>query len=275
MTFIRTWKSPQIFVVIVGLSLSCMAGATSEPLGVIVQTAKPYDAVIAGIEGLGGTVTIQYVNADAIAAQIPADRFADLMRLNGVDAVEKDMIVELSKPNEKGRGRREKKDTTIEPSTPSAPNEQTRRQALRADNVQLLDGDAAAAMLGGDLPDNYYSYLSQVTGAQDTWADTGAGADSLVAVIDTGTDASHVCLAGRVLAGPDFSTDQGTIFEGSTLSSNNFHGTFVGGTGTAVYLRANRDIYNADINGITRWQFTLDALGDFISGNVYSCNVQR
>ena len=52
-------------------------------------------------------------------------------------------------------------------------------------------------------------------------------------------------------------------------------GTFVGGTGSAIYLRANRDIYNADINGITRWQFTLDALGDFISGNVYSCNVQR
>ncbi|MCH9027750.1 MAG: S8 family serine peptidase [Proteobacteria bacterium] len=230
MTLIRTWKSPQIFILIVGLGLSSIAGATSEPLGVIVQTAKPYDAVVAGIEGLGGTVTIQYVNADAIAAQIPADRFADLMRLNGVDAVEKDMIVELSTPNGKGRGRREKKDTTVEPSTPSAPNEQTRRQALRADNVQLLDGDAAAAMLGGDLPDNYYSYLSQVTGAQDTWAATGAGADSLVAVIDTGTDASHICLAGRVLAGPDFSTDQGTSFEGSTLSSNHFHGTFVGGT---------------------------------------------
>ena len=100
MRLIRTWKSPQIFLAIVGLSLSCIAGATSEPLGVIVQTAKPYDAVIAGIEGLGGTVTIQYVNADAIAAQIPADRFADLMRLNGVDTVEKDMIVELSTPNE-------------------------------------------------------------------------------------------------------------------------------------------------------------------------------
>ena len=52
-------------------------------------------------------------------------------------------------------------------------------------------------------------------------------------------------------------------------------GTFVGGTGSAVYLRANRDVYNADIGGITRWQFTIDALGDFVNGNVYSCNVQR
>ena len=206
MSFIRTWKNPQIFVAIVGLSLSCIAGATSEPLGVIVQTAKPYDAVIAGIEALGGTVTIQYVNADAIAAQVPADRFGDLMRLNGVDAVEKDMIVELSTPNEQSL------------------------QAQRADNVQLLDGGAVAAALGGDLPDNYYSYLSQVTGAQDTWADTGFGADSLVAVIDTGTDASHVCLAGRVLAGPDFSTDFPGPLAGSTVVTHHFHGTFVGGT---------------------------------------------
>lgn len=227
MTFSRAWKSPQIFVVIVGLSLSCIAGAISEPLGVIVQTEKPYDAVIAGIEGLGGTITIQYVNADAIAAQIPADRFADLMRLNGVDAVEKDMIVELSAPNEQSlQAQRADKSMFIELST----SKKKGRKAQRTDNVQILDGDAVAAVLGGDLPDNYYSYLSQVTGAQDTWADTGFGADSLVAVIDTGTDASHVCLAGRVLAGPDFSTDLGGPFEGSTVVTNHFHGTFVGGT---------------------------------------------
>ena len=52
-------------------------------------------------------------------------------------------------------------------------------------------------------------------------------------------------------------------------------GTFALGTGSAVYLRANRDVYNADIGGVTRWQFTLDALGDFVSGNVYSCSVER
>ena len=52
-------------------------------------------------------------------------------------------------------------------------------------------------------------------------------------------------------------------------------GTFALGTGSAVYLRANRDSYFPDVAGSTRWQFTLDALGDFISGNVYSCSVER
>ena len=85
------------------------------------------------------------------------------------------------------------------------------------------------------------------------------------------------------LAG-DFSQDPNFFFEYSpsvvpdtdaSWRQTTITGTFAGGTGTALYFRANRDIYNADIAGVTRWQFTIDALGDFVIGNVYSCNVRR
>ncbi|MFQ5535410.1 MAG: S8 family serine peptidase [Sphingomonadales bacterium] len=191
-------------VVAIGFLLGSAVSAGDPLVDVIIHTAKPYGAVIASIEELGGTVTFEYQNVDGIAARIPADKFGDLSRLRAVDAVEKDIIVNLPTPRD-----------DIPSSVP-------------LDNARLLDAPAVASELG-ELPENYFSYLSQATGAADTWADTGAGADSLVAVIDTGTDASHVCLAGRVIAGPDFSTDFGTPDEGSTLSTNNFHGTFVGG----------------------------------------------
>lgn len=52
-------------------------------------------------------------------------------------------------------------------------------------------------------------------------------------------------------------------------------GTFSLGTGQAIYLRANRTSYTADLFGTTtRWAFTLDALGEFVIGNIYSLNVQ-
>ncbi|MEE8199873.1 MAG: S8 family serine peptidase [Candidatus Acidoferrales bacterium] len=202
--------------VLAGPSSDSEAAGNHNLLGVIIHTAKPYNSVIAKIEKLGGTVTIQYKNVDAIAAKVPADKFALLASLRGVERVEKDYIVELSPPNERSLEAR----------------------ALNMDDYQLHNAESLAAEFG-ELPDNYYSYLSQVTGAADTWAATGAGASSLTAVIDTGTDASHVCLAGRVIAGPDFSPDVGTPFEGSTLVTNNFHGTFVGGviaTGNGCFI---------------------------------------
>ena len=53
-------------------------------------------------------------------------------------------------------------------------------------------------------------------------------------------------------------------------------GTFSVGTGSAVYLRADRTSYDPSIFAVaTRWTFALNALGEFVSGNVYSCNVQR
>jgi subtilisin family serine protease len=78
-------------------------------------------------------------------------------------------------------------------------------------------------------PASHASYLGAFTGAVDVWPETGLGEGRVVAVIDSGTQADHVCLRGRVIAGPDLSTDAGTPFEGSTRVDNFFHGTFVAG----------------------------------------------
>ena len=40
----------------------------------IIHTAKPYDKVVDTIEALGGTVSVRYQNADAIAATVPASK---------------------------------------------------------------------------------------------------------------------------------------------------------------------------------------------------------
>ncbi|MCH8202611.1 MAG: S8 family serine peptidase [Proteobacteria bacterium] len=217
-------------IFLVALTATGSAQPEFPQVDVIVHTAKPYNKVIAAIEDLGGTVTMKYVNVDGLAARIPADALAALSGLKGVDGIEKDMVVNLPKPKD------------------GLP------QTVQFDGLEVLDPAAAAELLGtlqsteppkkgkgrkkkaepaGSGPinlDTYYSWLGGVTGAFDTWADTAAGASSIVAIIDTGTWAAHPCLASSpVIAGPDFSTDSGGGFDGSTLSTNHWHGTFVGG----------------------------------------------
>lgn len=178
------------------LPASAVAGETQ---GVIVHTAKPYDQVITAIEQLGGTVTFQYKHADGLAAEIPLERFSELQGISGVDFVEKDLIVPL--PEVGG---------------------ESHLQPQAASELEIRD------IRGIDLPDTYASYTSQLTAANQVWADTNFGAGSTVAVIDTGTFPDPVC-GPNVIAGPDFSTDAGGAFDGSTRPDNHWHGTFVGG----------------------------------------------
>ena len=220
-------------IFLVALTATASAQPDFPNVSVIVHTAKPYNKVIAAIEDLGGTVTAQYVNVDGLAVRLPADALAALSSLRGVDAIEKDMIINLPKPKD------------------GLP------QTVQFDGLEVLDPAAVAELLGAEQsseppkkgkgkgrqknaepaasdpinPDTYYSWLASVTGAADTWTDTDFGSDSIVAVIDTGTWAGHFCLTGRVIEGPDFSTDTDDAvgFEGSTLGTNHWHGTFVGG----------------------------------------------
>ncbi len=185
--------------------LSAVAVRSQADTGVIVHTAKPYDTVVAGIEALGGTVTYQYQNVDGLAARIPLDKLGDPQAMGEVVVVERDDLLALDPPR------------ADEPQ--GVPLDMTGRELLSV--AELAEG--------GIEPTNYYSYLSSATGAVDTWAATGAGAGSIVAVIDTGTQATHVCLAGRVIEGPDFSSDAGGPFGGSTRYTNHYHGTFVAG----------------------------------------------
>ncbi|MCH8352030.1 MAG: S8 family serine peptidase [Chloroflexi bacterium] len=209
-----------IFAIITLLSSASAADATppdfsQREISLIVHTAKPYGNIIDSIQSLGGTVTVQYENADAVAARIPVANVPRLLALRGVIRVQKDRIIQL----------------------PGLLEDHMAARALKLPASQILDPAATASKIG-EVPESYFSYLTTITGAKDIWPETGAGANSIVAVIDTGTDAGHTCLSGRdgqglpasrVIAGPDLSTDAGTPFEGSTLVSNASHGTFVAG----------------------------------------------
>ena len=200
---------PRVLCAVLILASSTPAPSRADS-GVIVHTAKPYGAVVAGIEALGGTVTYQYQNVDGLAARIPDARLGELQAMGEVSGVEEDDLVEVSPP---------------------------RGEVFQAASFDLGDREllgAAELAAAGLEPASYYSYLSGVTGAVDTWGATGAGEGSIVAVIDSGTHTDHLCLAGRVIEGPDFSTDAGTPFEGSTVATNGPHGTLVAGQVNAI-----------------------------------------
>ncbi len=179
----------------------------------IVHCPKPYAALVSRIEAMGGSVTRTYENVGGLAARIPADELGRLRAEAGVEQVEGDVLVHLPR-------QRDDHLAVFPFAIPFAiPFEMEAAKVAGADELAEL----------GIEPANHSSYLGAFTGAEDVWTETGFGAGSLVAVIDSGTHADHVCLRGRVIAGPDFSTDAGTPFEGSTLVTNSFHGTFVAG----------------------------------------------
>ena len=198
------------------LSAQVPIGSDSEDgIGVIIHTTKPYDRLIGVIGDMGGDVTIEYENVNAVAARVPAGSLGRLHRHPLVTGVEKDVIVEL----------------------PPVPGEILELEGRLIGPAQAFE-IAGLSLKPGELPDRFPSYITKVTGAADAWPETGAGAGTIVAVIDSGTDASHYCLSGqgdvespegRVIEGPDLSPDAGTEFEGSTRSTNGNHGTFVAG----------------------------------------------
>jgi subtilisin family serine protease len=184
---------------------SAAAAGTSDAVDVIVHCRKPYAALVSRIETMGGSVTRSYENVGALAVRIPADRLGRLSAEAGVEQVERDLAVHLPRQREDHLA--------------VFPLEMDAGRIAGAEDLERLGIELA----------NHSSYLSAFTGAEEVWTETKLGAGSLVAVIDSGTYAGHICLSGRVIAGPDLSTDAGTPFQGSTWVGNYFHGTFVAG----------------------------------------------
>ena len=178
------------------------SASIADPMtGVIVHTSKPYTKVAKAIRAMGGTVTREYQNVGGLSVQIPLDKLGELKAISGVDYVEKDLVINMPKPREEAHGQ------------------------FKLEGVKVLGGNETAAHgIDARNPQNYYSWLSSVTGAFDTWAETEAGNDAIVAVIDSGTQDDHACLAGRVIEGPDL-TGEST----SVNPDNHYHGTFVAG----------------------------------------------
>src|SRR5262249_11346981 len=58
---------------------------------VVIRAAKPYSALVAGIESLGGRVTHQFKYVDGLSAEIPRSALAAVRSLAGGAAISKDV----------------------------------------------------------------------------------------------------------------------------------------------------------------------------------------
>ena len=91
------------FFLTLTLVLALAATATLAQTGdpgekVLIRTAKPYDALVADIQSLGGRVTYEYKYVDAIAAEVPRNVLASLRDWIGVGNVTKGLRWEGGSP---------------------------------------------------------------------------------------------------------------------------------------------------------------------------------
>lgn len=183
-----------------GLLLILPALATAESdEAVIIECVRPCTAAIAAVRGLGGRITEQFANVDAVAASVPKSASSQLSAALGSGQVSKDRIV--ASPIPRGAFR----------TTTGAP----------AAKAQVLKGPALGKFLEA-RPDNYL-YTGALTGASRLHANGKIGAGVKVAVIDSGT-ANVAALEGSILGGENFV--DGDFSANSTLNDN--HGTWVG-----------------------------------------------
>jgi len=195
-------------VAIVSTLILCVAlvaplGA-AEGEGVIIQCQKPYDSVVTAVRAMGGTVTHQYENIGAIAAEVPGDRFDDLMALSGIDAVYKDVVVPAPDPSE---------------------------------SVAIAASEIAGVVSGDDLAEPLdYLFDNDMTGASVLHGGGIFGSGVIVAIIDSGTannPAVVPSIAGAVIGGENYVP--GATEPGATSTLNYSHGTWVGST-IAAYV---------------------------------------
>src|SRR3990172_6473431 len=144
--------------------------ADSDSIDVIVHCPKPYAALVSRMEGMGGSVTRSYENVGGLAVRIPADELGKLRAQAGVEAVEGDLLVHLPRQREDH--------LAVFP--------------FEMDAARVAGAEELAEL--GIEPANYASYLSAFTGAENVWTETGLGAGSLVAVIDSCTHPHHLSL---------------------------------------------------------------------------------
>jgi subtilisin family serine protease len=165
----------------------------------IVQCTRPCAAVVAAVGAMGGKVTYQYENIDAVAVTIPKTHVADLALITGATAISKDVEIAGPRPVD-----------TFEASQPAAV-------------VDWRDAAVASAQ-----PENY-NYNNTLTGAAMLHATGKIGAGTIVAVIDSGTAnvATVSPLAGSVIGGESL-VPVATDPLSATSGRNGWHGTATG-----------------------------------------------
>ena len=208
---------------IVGL-MAPAVGATGREatIDVIAMAEGSTDALVAHIQSIGGTVNFQYRNVSAVAATIPAGALAEVSRFAGVTSVQKDSMVYLDDGPESGKNGANPMAYVVDGS--------------EGVEVQAIE---PAAFDGSAMPEGYANFV--YTGANTVWGETGAGAGTIVAVVDTGT-VPNVCLSHAVIGTPDFPDGYNASGDGipATSTLNHWHGTVVGGViASACSLNVN------------------------------------
>ena len=216
---------------------------------IVTTTTDTYDSLIAEIESLGAEVTQTYESIDAIAATVPADALLKLASNPQVKRVYEDSTYNLNFDGLPGKD-------SILPFEPEL-------EAVY--EVQPMD----LAELGSTAPSSYH--ISKLTHAEDVWYETNYGANSLVAIIDTGCWNETYTWEGRtyypwyyfddpnitnVIGGIDLSYDVGTDFEGYGNPMNHYHGT-----GCGYFLAAHVYIIFGDGHPWGEAMYTYDPEG--------------
>src|SRR4030095_8390789 len=158
-------------VLVVALAATATLAQTGDPgEKVLIRTAKPYEALVADIQSLGGRVTYQYRYVDAIAAEVPRGVLASLRDKIGVGNVIKDEIIPLpTSVDTLG-------DRNLTPS--DAANE------ITADSFSALDAVDIQSIATVN-PNGYLANLG-VANVASLHASGITGAGVIVAVIDSG-----------------------------------------------------------------------------------------
>jgi hypothetical protein len=183
-------------------ALALLSGKTVD---LLIRTNGSINALAAQIRSVGGKVNHQYKNVPIVAATIPLDKWSSVTGFAGVVQVEKDALVK-----------------------PTFDKDSRRPMSFK---VNLAEGETVTALEAtspADLPQGYDNFM--LSGANLTWGETGEGAGSIVAVVDTGT-APNVCLQHAVIGAPGFPDGYNATGDGIPANSelNEPHGTRVGG----------------------------------------------
>ncbi|KPJ89219.1 MAG: hypothetical protein AMJ53_15930, partial [Gammaproteobacteria bacterium SG8_11] len=193
-----------------GLCLTLQASADNDAQRfasnerLVIQCDNNCTQVKTNIQNLGGSVTREYNNLNALAVSLPSQVVTQLDKANGIISVHKDTMVSLPKP------------THQVAITKNASSTQALSRAQLKTIVQ-------------QRPHNY-SFNNIMTGAAYLHQQGIFGDDVVVAIIDSGTanNAEIVpSIAGNVIGGENFVEFPDEPSATSTL--NDSHGTWVAG----------------------------------------------
>jgi hypothetical protein len=199
----NTRKLPRFLLFTFILATAAFAYAAENSEAVIVSSSGSKDALKNTIQRLGGRITQDFQNVNAVSAVIPANAKAALQAVSEFKVV-KDTVSSVELP-------------AVDPRSKGY-----RHVEVQADDVFSLEPDA----IKGLVTTNDYPFNNELINAASVQAGGNLGDGVIVAVIDSGTANSTVVptLAGTVIGGQNFSGDAIS----ATSRNNGPHGTWVG-----------------------------------------------